>query len=113
MSDQVASLAVNRDSDLRSHHLVHAHELVARRMPRDVNKVVLLGDDLDPEADESVLQAVDRLLVTRDDARREDRHIPRLEHDVGVVLARDAGKSRTRLPLAARAYQYDPIAGDV
>ena len=66
MRDQVAGLAMHRDRDLRADHLVHAHQLVARRMPRDMDEMVLLGDDLDAEPDQRVLQPADRLLVARE-----------------------------------------------
>src|ERR1700745_905388 len=98
MRNQVASLAMDGDSNLRPDHLVHAYELVARWMAGDMNKMVFLGDDLDPEPDECILQAVDSLFIARDDPRRENHDVPGLKYNVGVILARDASEGRTRLP---------------
>ena len=58
--------------------------------------MVLLGDDLDPEPDQRVLQPVDRLFVPGNDARRKDHDIAGLEHDV-------AGGRRARSGQAPRA----------
>jgi len=89
MRDQVAGFAMHRDGNLRADHLVHAHQLVAGRMPRDMDEMVLLGDDLDTKPNQRVLQPVDRLLVAWNDARREDDDIPRFERDVRVIVAGD------------------------
>ena len=43
--DHVAELAVDGDADGRAHPAVHRRELVARRMARDVDVGVALGDD--------------------------------------------------------------------
>ena len=55
MGDQMAGFAVNWDCHPRAHHLVHPNKLVARRMAGDVDEVVLLGNDLDPEPDQRIL----------------------------------------------------------
>src|SRR6202022_2287723 len=99
VGDQMAGFAMDRDRHPRAHHLVHPHELVARRMAGDVDEVILLGDDLDPEPDQRVLQSIYRLLVAGNDARREDPNMARLEHDVGMILAGDPGECRARLAL--------------
>ena len=44
--------------------------------------MVLVGDDLDAEPHQRVVQPVDRLLVAGNDARREDHDIAVFEHDV-------------------------------
>ena len=102
VGDQMAGFAVNRDRHLRADHLVHAHELVTRGMAGDVDEVVLLGDDLDPEPDQRVLQSIDRLLVAGDDPRRENHDVAGLEHDVGW-------SSRAILVRAARGSPWLPV----
>src|SRR5208282_6831084 len=57
VGDQMASFAMNWDRHQGADHLVHAHELVARGMAGDVDEMVLLGDDLDPEPNQRVLQS--------------------------------------------------------
>ena len=47
MLDHVADLAMDRQGDLRSHPLIDPHQLVARRMARDVDIGLAVGDDLD------------------------------------------------------------------
>src|SRR6516162_7691635 len=113
MGDQMARFAVNRDRHPRTDHLVHAYQLVARGMAGNVDEMVPLGDDLDPEPDQRVLQPVDRLLVPGNDSRREDHDITRLEHDIGMVLAGDPGERRARLPLAPGADQHDLVARQI
>ena len=66
VGDQMAGFAVNRDRHPRPDHLVHADQLVARRMAGDVDEMILLGDDLDAEPGQRVLQPADRLLVARE-----------------------------------------------
>ena len=113
MGDQMARLAMHRDRDLRADHLVHAHQLVARRMAGDVDEMVLLGDDLDAEPGQRVLQPADRLFVAGDDARGKDHDIARLELDSRMVVAGDAGQRRARLALAAGADHQDLVARNV
>ena len=113
MGGEMARLAMHRDRDARPDHLIHAGQLVARRMARDMDEMIRLGDDLDPEPHQRVLQPADRLLVARDDARGKDRDVALFERDVGMVVARDAGQCRARLALAAGADHQDLVARDV
>ena len=98
LRQEMARLAMDRHGDRRPHRAVHAHELVLRRMARDMDEMVVLGDDLDAALGERVLQAPDRALVAGDDARGEDHRVARLEHDM-----RDARPRRCApAPSAAR-----------
>ena len=55
---QMLRLAMDRDGDLRPDPLVHLRQLVARRMAGDVDlRVGLVGDDLDAEVQQAVLQS--------------------------------------------------------
>jgi hypothetical protein len=45
--------------------------------------------------------------------RGEDHRIARLQRHVRMLLARDAGQGRARLPLAARADHQDLVAREI
>src|SRR5204863_7999242 len=72
-----------------------------------------LRNYLHSEPNQRVLQAIDRLLIARNDARREDDDISGLEDDMRVIVAGDPRKGRARLTLAAGADHHDPVARDV
>src|SRR5438270_7443635 len=106
-------LAMYRDRHPRPDHLVHAHQLVPRRMTGDMDEMVLVGHDLDAGPDQSVVQPPDRLLVAGDNARGKDHDIAFLEYDIRMVVARDPRQGGARLALAAGADQQDLVARDV
>ena len=111
--EQMSRLAVHGHGHLGPHHLVHALQLFLGGMPGDVHEMILLGEDLDAEMRKLVVQAIDRPLVARNDPRGEDHGISRFEHDVGVLVIGDAGKSRARLALATRANQQRLVAREI
>src|SRR5438477_9141704 len=113
MSGKVARLAMYRDRDPRPDHLIHADKLVARRVARDMDKMIRLGHDFDPEPHERVLQPPDRLFVARDNTRRNDHDIALFERDVGVIITGDASERGARLALAASADHQDLVARHV
>ena len=55
MGGEMARLAMHRDRDARPDHLIHAHQLVLRRVAGDMDEVVGLGDHFDAEANQRVL----------------------------------------------------------
>jgi hypothetical protein len=67
MLDQMPRLTMHRNRDLRSRQPVHLGQLVARGMAGDMDEGVLLGDHLDPFADQLIVHAVQCALVARDD----------------------------------------------
>ena len=113
MSGKVACLPMYRDRDPRPDHLIHADKLVARRVARDMDKMIRLGHDFDPEPHERVLQPPDRLFVARNDTRRKDHDIALFERDVGVIITSDASERGARLALAASADHQDLVARHV
>ena len=103
MGVQVAGLAVDRDGDLRPDPAVHLLHLVAARVARHVDEVIVLGDDLDALADQLVVQVVERALVAGDDLGAEDHGVAGLEPDPRVLADGDPDKALPRLALAAGA----------
>ena len=108
--DEVARLAVHGHRDLGAHPLVHACQLVAARVARDVDEMVVLGDHLDAERDEAVVHPVDGELVAGNDLRREDHHVALAEAHMGMFVDGDARQRRPWLALAAGA-QVEHLVG--
>ena len=112
--DHVADLAMHRQGDLGPDPLVHADQLVARRVARDMDMLVgAVADHLDAARRQRVVQAADRPLVARDHARGEDRGVARLQHQVAVLAGRDLGHRGARLALAAGADEQHLLARQV
>src|SRR5215510_15214538 len=104
---------MNRYGYLRPYPLIHGHELVARRMARDMHKMIALRDDLDPELHQLVLQLADGALVAGNDARGEHHGVALLECNVWVFLPGNAGESRARLALAPGADHQHLLARQI
>ena len=99
----VPGLAMHRNGDPGLYPLIHADELVAVRMARDVNEPVFLGNNLGAEGGKLVVQPKDRLLVAGDDLGGEDHGVAGLDHNVGVIVDRDPGERCPPFALAAGA----------
>ncbi len=78
-----------------------------------MDEMIRVGDPLDAEPHQRVLQPADRFFVPRDDARGKDHDIAVFQRDVRVVVARDAGQRGARLALAAGADQQGLVARQV
>src|SRR3546814_5813611 len=66
-------VAMHRHRDTRPDELVHAREVVARRVPRDMHPGMILdGEDLDAARRQLVLHPRDGALVARDLTRSEE-----------------------------------------
>jgi hypothetical protein len=113
MLDHVTDLAMDRQGDLRPHPLIDADQFVARRMARDVDIGVVVGDHLYAARQERIVQPSHRALVARDDARGEDRGVARFEHQVAVLAVGQLGHRGARLALAAGADEQHLVARQV
>src|SRR5262245_66523492 len=109
MSFEMPALAVHRDGDAGLDPAVELLELAAAGVPRDVDGLILVGDDLDAQIRQAVLHAPHGLFVAGDGARRKDHAVALLALDIGMLALRDARERRARLTLAPGA-QSDDLA---
>src|SRR6185312_7299524 len=99
----VQRLAVNRYEELRPRPSQHIAQLVAARMPRYVDEMGAVGDDLDPLGHETVDDGADRLLVARNGARREDHAVALVKRYFGMIVVGDTRQRGARFALAPGA----------
>ena len=103
MFGEMQRLAMRRDKNFWPDPADHVAQFIAPRMPRDVNEMGAIGDDLDALLHQAVDHPRYRLLVAGNRPRREDHPVAARQRDVGMLVLRDAGERGARLALAAGA----------
>src|SRR3989344_2647871 len=85
-------IAVDRDEELRTDLFVDPHRFLAVAVAGGMHIRRMIRDDVRALARKIILQFLHRALVARDDGRREDDGIRRLQAYVLVRLVADAGQ---------------------
>src|SRR5262245_31094218 len=109
MSFEMPTLAVHRNGDAGPDPAVELLELAAARVPRDVDGLILIGDDLDAQIGQAVVHACNGLFVAGDGAGGKNHAVALFEFDIGMLALGDTRERCARLALAPRA-QGDDVA---
>src|SRR5262245_62255194 len=109
MSFERPALAVHGNGDAGLDPAVELLELAATGMARDMDGLVLVGDDLNAQIGQAVVHARNGLFVAGDGARGKNHAVALFEFDIGMLALGDARERRARLALAPRA-QGDDLA---
>src|SRR5262245_63741887 len=107
MSFEMPALAVHRNGDAGLDPAVELFELAAARVPRDVDGLILVGDDLDAQIGQAVLHARHSLFVAGNRTRGKDHAVALFEFDIGMLTLGDTRERCARLALAPRAQGHD------
>ena len=95
-----------------SHDVVAVRQLARGRVTTDVHERVALVHDVGAEPGEPVDDAVDGVLVARDQRRREDHGVALADPDA-VVVGRHPRQRRHRLALRAGGDEHDLVVGQL
>ena len=104
-------LAVDRDEVARARQGEHDLELLPAGVPRDVQRRARAHDHVGAASVQVVDDAIDRLLVAGDGARRQHDDVPGVVRHLLVIVEGYPGQGRHRLPLAAGGDQDDAAGG--
>ena len=106
---QLPVLAVNRHEVARPHERQHQLQLLFAAVPRDVDVLDPLVDDVGAAARDVVDHAADRFLVPGNRPRREHDRVVGAELHVAVIVDRDPRQRRHRLALRSGRQAEDVL----
>ncbi len=95
----------------RGDQVVAVQQFAGAGVPRDVHHRVALVHHADPIAAQPVDHPIDRVLIARDQRRRQQHHVPRSGGDHRVLVVGDTGQGAERLPLGAGGDDQHLIVG--
>ena len=111
VGNQVANLPVDRHDVLRLNNVVAVDQFSRGRVAGNVNLSVRLVNNLCTQTREVVNDAVHRILITRNQGRRENHRIAGFNTDKAMRSLRDSRKGGHWLSLRPRCHVYPLIRG--